>query len=77
MRSMSPALNKDDGLSARFLKRTTIFRRDVTPVRQPFEVPICIVEANKGILPPLDLQENITQTGEITRREGGVIWETE
>ncbi len=37
----------------------------------PFEVPVCIVEANKGILPPLYLQENISQTGEITRREGG------
>lgn len=38
----------------------------------PFEVPVCIVEANKGILPPLYLEENITQTGEVTRREGEV-----
>lgn len=36
MRSMSPALNEDDGLSARFLKRTAIIRRDVTPVKQPY-----------------------------------------
>lgn len=39
----------EDGLSARFLKSATIIRRDVTPVKQSFEVPICIVEANKGI----------------------------
>lgn len=73
MRSMSPALNEDDGLSARFLKRTAIIRRDVTPVKQPyspFEVPVCIVKVNKGILPPLKLQKNISQTGEITRGGG-------
>lgn len=39
----------EDGLSARFLKSATIIRRDVTPVKESFEVPICIVEANKGI----------------------------
>lgn len=48
---MSPALYKDDGLSARF--EEGIIRREVTPVKRPFEVPICIVGANKRILPPL------------------------
>lgn len=42
MRSMSPALNKDDGLSARFLKSTTIIRRDVTPVEQPYPLLKCL-----------------------------------
>lgn len=42
MRSMSPALNEDDGLSARFLKRTAIIRRDVTPVKQPYPLLKCL-----------------------------------
>lgn len=75
MQSMSPALNEDDGFSEGFLKRTAILRRDVTPVKQrypPFEVPVCIVQGNKGILPPLELREHISQNGEITKRKGGV-----
>lgn len=46
---MSPALNEKMGYLQDFLKRTAIIRRDVTPVKQSFEVHICIVEANKGI----------------------------
>lgn len=58
---MSPALNEDDGLSARshLQKRCGTCKAALSP----FEVPVCIVEANKGILPPLYLQENISQTG--------------
>lgn len=37
----------------------------------PFEVPVCIVEAHKGILSPLFLQENISQAGLITLGGGG------
>lgn len=72
MQGLSPSLNEDDGLSGGFLKRTAILRRDVTPVKQhdpPFEVPVCIVQANKGILPPLELREHISQNGEITKRK--------
>lgn len=75
MQGMSPALNEDDGLSGGFLKRTAILRRDATPVKQrypPFEVPVCIVRANKGILPPLELREHISQNGEITNKKGGM-----
>ena len=32
-----------------------------------FEVPVCIVEANKGIFLPLSSQKNISQTGKIRR----------
>lgn len=74
MRSMSPALNEDDGLSTRFLKRTAIIRRDVTPVKQPYPLLKCLfvlLKPTKAFLPPLYLQKNISQTGEITRREGG------
>lgn len=39
---MSPALNEDDALSARFLKRTAIIRREVTPVKKPYPLLKCL-----------------------------------
>lgn len=65
MQSTSPALNEDDGLSARFLKRRAIIRRDVTPVKQPYSLLKCLfvlLEATKEFLPPLYLLESISQT---------------
>lgn len=73
MQNKLPALNEDDGLSARFLKRTAIIRRDVTPVKQHNSLLKCLfvlLEATKEFLPPLCLLESISQTGEITRGEG-------
>lgn len=62
----------EDGLSARFLKSATIIRRDVTPVKQSFEVPICIVEANKGIFATSSLtRELYSKQGKKTRGRRG------
>lgn len=44
---MSPALNEDDGLSARFLKRTGIIRRHVAPVKQPYPLLKCLFVLSK------------------------------
>lgn len=74
---MSPASDEDDGSCERFVKRAALPRRDVTAVKQPhppFEVPVCIVEADKGILSPLYLQEDISQAGLIRIGGWGVVW---
>lgn len=49
----------------------------MTPVKQPYPLLKCLIvllRANKGILPPLYLQEHISQAGAITKGSRERVW---
>lgn len=76
---MSPALNEDGGLSARFLKRTTIIRRDMTPVKQPYPLLKCLfvlLKATKAFFYLCAHKRALVKLGRDNRGEGTLMQST-